>query len=538
MGDNKSAADRTPGVLIDKLEISPTAEHGLGQSGLTVIAKGQQHLTALPVPEPRLAAAPDESLPGSRRGSVGPAPRAREAAPPATTPRAIPERWLREGSRPLLMAVDGIALVGAGILLRYPTLETLAFSILVLSFFHVAGLHRSRLNLSVLDDTPRLVGGVLAACGLTALGGTFLGWGGIGSKSLERELPVFAAMAIGLVLVGRTTSYGLIRQLRRHGFIAHRTLVLGAGRIGAQVATDLKSHAEYGLRPIGLLDADPMLPSRVDLPVLGGHGELADVLVDHDVRTVVIAFTSLPESAMVDVIRTCDRMHCEIFIVPRLFELLHVSHDMETLWGTPLVRLRRASYRTRSWQLKRFVDVLFSAVALLVLSPLLALITLAVRLDGGPGVLFKQKRVGVDGRQFTLLKFRSLKPVDDHESATNWNIAHDGRLGRVGRLLRRSSLDELPQLLNILRGDMSVVGPRPERPHFVEQFREGFPRYMARHRVPCGLTGWAQIHGLRGDTSIEDRARFDNYYIENWSPWLDLKIVLWTARSVVSGAGG
>jgi exopolysaccharide biosynthesis polyprenyl glycosylphosphotransferase len=228
----------------------------------------------------------------------------------------------------------------------------------------------------------------------------------------------------------------------------------------------------------------------------------------------------------------------EIFFVPRLFELHHTSREMDQVWGVPLVRLRRAAFRSLSWRLKRAFDVLSSGIALLLLAPLLAVLALAVRLEGGRGVLFRQERVGMDGRAFELLKFRSLKPADDSESATMWNIKHDDRLGPVGRFIRATSLDELPQLWNILRGDMTVVGPRPERPVFVEAFASSFPRYTARHRVPAGLTGWAQIHGLRGDTSIEDRARFDNYYIENWSLWTDLKIILRTVSAVLRRAGG
>jgi len=167
----------------------------------------------------------------------------------------------------------------------------------------------------------------------------------------------------------------------------------------------------------------------------------------------------------------------------------------------------------------------------------MALCALAVRWEGGPGVLFRQDRVGVDGRQITVLKFRSLRPVSDDESATRWSIADDARLGPVGRLLRSTSLDELPQLWNVITGAMSLVGPRPERPHFVEQFGARVPRYMARHRVPAGLTGWAQVHGLRGDTSIEHRAGFDNYYIENWSLWGDIKIMLRTLQQVLPGRG-
>jgi exopolysaccharide biosynthesis polyprenyl glycosylphosphotransferase len=271
--------------------------------------------------------------------------------------------------------------------------------------------------------------------------------------------------------------------------------------------------------------------------VLGGPSSLSVVLEQCAVRNVVVAFSSMKESDMVSIIRTCDRHECELFVVPRLFELHQVDGEMDNAWGMPLVRLRRAAYRSRAWRVKRLVDVVVSGAMLLFLAPLLTLLALAVRLDGGPGVLFRQIRVGVDGHTFHVLKFRSLRPADETESATTWNVSQDSRMSWVGRLLRKTSLDELPQLWNVLRGDMSLVGPRPERPHFVDQFRSAYPSYEARHRVPCGLTGWAQVHGLRGDTSIADRARFDNYYIQNWSLWLDMKIMLLTVAAVVRGTG-
>jgi len=214
------------------------------------------------------------------------------------------------------------------------------------------------------------------------------------------------------------------------------------------------------------------------------------------------------------------------------------TRDTDLLRGIPLVRVRRAPFRTPTWRVKRAFDVVCSALALVVLMPVMAMCAVAVRIEGGPGILFRQERVGLDGRAFDVLKFRSLKPSTETESGTMWNIAHDDRLGPCGKFLRQTSLDELPQLWNILRGDMSIVGPRPERPHFVAEFSSLIPRYTYRHRVPCGLTGWAQVNGLRGDTSIEDRARFDNFYIENWSLWLDVKIILRTVGQVVTRAGG
>jgi exopolysaccharide biosynthesis polyprenyl glycosylphosphotransferase len=457
-------------------------------------------------------------------------------------------RLARYGVPPLLVGLDMLAvfvgvfgvewvsdeIVGSDT----PARKIAFFGLVLLVLFWVAGLYRSRLSLSVLDDLPLMAGRWLSAAALSVLAQIL--W----AKAIWQDYIVdwqflWGAVTTGiLAIVFRVAGYAGVRWLRSQRLVAHRTLILGAGRVGEQIGDILRAHPEYGLHPIGYLDADPRISeSSSGLPVLGGPASLTSVLTENRVRNVVVAFSSMKESEMVSVIRTCDRYKTELFVVPRLFELHQVDGGMDNAWGLPLVRLRRAAYRSWAWHVKRFTDVVFSGGSLLLLSPLLLVLAVAVRLDGGPGVLFRQERVGVDGRTFDVLKFRSLRPVDESESATMWNVSHDSRLSSVGRFLRKTSLDELPQLYNILRGDMSLVGPRPERPHFVDQFRNAYPSYAARHRVPCGLTGWAQVHGLRGDTSIADRARFDNYYIQNWSLWLDAKILLRTVSAVVKGAG-
>ena len=191
-----------------------------------------------------------------------------------------------------------------------------------------------------------------------------------------------------------------------------------------------------------------------------------------------------------------------------------------------------------SWRFKRAFDLVVASLALVLLFPLLVACAIAVRVEGGKGFIFRQVRIGKDGEPFELLKFRSMRPEVPGSGDVTWNIKDNPRVGPVGRVLRKTSLDELPQLWNIIRGDMTIVGPRPERPYFVEQFSADFPRYPHRHRVPVGLTGLAQVSGLRGDTSIEDRARYDNFYIESWSFWLDLKVLVRTVREVVRGGGG
>jgi exopolysaccharide biosynthesis polyprenyl glycosylphosphotransferase len=212
----------------------------------------------------------------------------------------------------------------------------------------------------------------------------------------------------------------------------------------------------------------------------------------------------------------------------------HVQTGMaDHIGSVSIMRTRNANLRGPARLIKRGFDITVAVVALVLLSPILLTAAVAVRIEGGPGVIFRQVRVGRDGKHFEVLKFRSMRPANELESQTQWCVATDNRVGPVGRFLRQTSIDELPQLWNIFRGDMTVVGPRPERPHFVEQFSSQIDRYSYRHRVQVGLTGFAQVSGLRGDTSIADRARYDNFYIENWSLWLDIKIILRTFREVI-----
>lgn len=448
---------------------------------------------------------------------------------------SIPIRLLGQGIWPVVIASDILSLFAAKILLGQLSPRSIVTFSICVCIFALAGLYRSRLTLSALDDLPRVALALLGTVGLSTIALSLLNQPS--DQEHQESLLLFAVLTVIIVTLLRSFAYATIRYLRRHG-IAHRTVVVGAGLVGQSVARLIGDHPEYGLAPLGFVDSDPLSQlGDYEFPILGKTAELPEVLRLTGIRTVIIAFSTAPEELMIDVIRQCDRMNCEIFVLPRLFEVHHVSTDMDYIWGVPLTRLRRGAYRASTWRVKRLLDATASGIALLLLAPVFAVIALAVRIEGGPGVLFKQVRVGVDGSHFELLKFRSLRPVDETESATNWNISHDHRLGPVGRLLRKSSLDELPQLLNILRGDMSIVGPRPERPHFVDQFRQTYPRYWARHRVPCGLTGWAQVHGLRGDTSIADRARFDNYYVENWSIWLDVKIIIRTLGAVFTRAG-
>jgi exopolysaccharide biosynthesis polyprenyl glycosylphosphotransferase len=236
-------------------------------------------------------------------------------------------------------------------------------------------------------------------------------------------------------------------------------------------------------------------------------------------------------------VRTPAARRCDLLVVPRMHHFAMQTGLGDHIGSIPVYRVRAPNLGAPARIVKRAFDVVLAVPALLLVAPLIGLCALAVRMEGGSGVLFRQSRVGRDGMVFECLKLRSMRPATEADSATTWSIAADNRVGPVGRFLRRTSLDELPQLWNVLRGDMTLVGPRPERPHFVDRFSAQYERYAHRHRMQAGLTGLAQVSGLRGDTSIADRARFDNYYIEHWSLWLDIKIIIRTFAEVLFARG-
>jgi exopolysaccharide biosynthesis polyprenyl glycosylphosphotransferase len=256
------------------------------------------------------------------------------------------------------------------------------------------------------------------------------------------------------------------------------------------------------------------------------------VLSEEQIDRVIVAFGVTRESDMVDVFRACEDASVEIHVLPRFFELATAmnSRNVDDVWGYPLLRLRRSLLRRNARIVKRVFDAAVAAFALLVVSPLYAVIAAVVKLTSPGPVHFRQQRVGERGVIVDVLKFRSMRV--NSRSDVEWNPTNDS-VTKIGRILRLTGLDELPQLWNILKGDMSLVGPRPERPFFVEQFKVDVPRYDDRHRVPVGLTGLAQVHGLRGDTSIDERARLDNQYIENWSLWRDVVILFQTFTAVI-----
>ena len=446
------------------------------------------------------------------------------APPPAPAPDFGPAPKVRHGVWSLRAVVDAGALV-AGVAAVGPSVGGLAYALLGLVALVVAGAYRRQLALSVLDEVGRL---------LQCLAGPVVVLGALSPiVGLPQGLPLQAAVTAAALVLGRSVAYAVVRRARRLGRVGDRTVVVGAGAVGLEILRLLDAHPEYGLRPIGVVDD---VRDEPGLPLLGALGDLQDVIERHQVRRLIVAFGPTGEQELVEVLRQVSSLDVDLHVVPRFFELGLVpgGPGVEHLWGIPVYQVRRAALRAAAWRCKRVIDVAVASAAIVVTSPVMGAAALAVRLTSPGPVLFRQRRTGQNGREIDVLKFRTLRVNDDAD--ITWSVEDDPRQTAVGKWLRRLSLDELPQLWNVLRGDMSIVGPRPERPFYVSRFRSTVAGYDRRHRLPVGLTGLAQVHGLRGDTSIAERARFDNFYIEHWSPWLDVRIMLRTVATVVRDA--
>lgn len=425
-------------------------------------------------------------------------------------------------------AVDFLMLISP-LLWRPPqTLTVLTLAILGTLLMTGGARYVAPLHLSVMDDLPGIVTRLLAAVAAVAAVVLHL--------HAKPQVLVFletACQAVALVIVGRVLTTRLIAWGRQAGIAQHPTVLIGGGQVAKELATTLMEHREYGLLPVGFLDESGTGAAADVLPRMGQLSELDVALITAGADTILIADGEFDERTLIDAVRSKTALTAELLVVPRLHHFHTLTGTADHIGSIPIMRIRNPNLRGPARIVKRVFDVLAAGASLILLCPILAAAALAVRVEGGPGVIFRQTRVGRDGNQFELLKFRSMRPENDIESQTQWNVSHDNRIGPVGKFLRRTSIDELPQLWNILRGDMTVVGPRPERPHFVEQFSTQYDRYIHRHRVQVGLTGFAQVSGLKGDTSIADRCRYDNFYIENWSLWLDIKIIIRTFRAVV-----
>ena len=394
-----------------------------------------------------------------------------------------------------------------------------------------------RLDASILDTVLHVLGAASLSAMLMVATGSILG--GAHPVGLALRLWLFAAVYLS---VARVVLASVRTQARRNQALATPTLIVGAGMVGEHLANRLNADRRYGLRLVGFLDADPMAYSLAgSVPVLGGPDSLAEAIRHTGARRVILAFSSEPDHVLVEKVRECEELGVEVSLVPRMFEAINERAILDHLGGLPLITLRPTDPRGSQFAVKHALDRCFAMIALVALAPVMGAIAVAVRLSSPGPVLFRQRRVGRDGRVFDVLKFRTMRePAAAHpddfvlpDGCAPGGIEGEDRRTSVGRWLRSTSLDEVPQLLNVLRGEMSIVGPRPERPEFAARFGAEVDRYDDRLRVKSGITGWAQVNGLRGQTSIADRVEWDNHYIRNWSLGFDFKIMILTVAEVL-----
>jgi exopolysaccharide biosynthesis polyprenyl glycosylphosphotransferase len=343
-------------------------------------------------------------------------------------------------------------------------------------------------------------------------------------------LAIFALCEVALVLFGRSLLRSVVERRHREGKDLDRVIIAGNGDLARAVAERIAAHQEIGVRIVGYLEHDQKEGEIVSIPRLGTIDEVSEALRDHAVSHVYVAMPQTSGAAIMQLLDRLMRDCASIHVVPDLLQFMVLRSRVEDIDGLPTINLSDTPIEGWGRLVKRCFDVCMAAAAILVLSPLLLLMALLIFLEDRGPVFYRQVRMGLDGTPFEILKFRSMKQNAETATGAVWADRDDPRRTRIGAFLRAWSLDEMPQLWNVLKGEMSIVGPRPERPHFVEQFRAEFPHYMLRHKVRAGMTGWAQVHGWRGNTSVRKRIEHDLYYIENWSLMLDLKIVLMTLR--------
>ncbi len=361
---------------------------------------------------------------------------------------------------------------------------------------------------------------------------------GVGSFYARGELSrtvilIFLVLASTALATSRIIARLTLRALRKRGLNLRHVLVVGTGEPARMLLRKVRAHADFGLQVHGFVATDAADVGRTHggTPVLGAVSDLPRLVKELNPEIIYIALERREWEAEAEALSLLADSTVAVRLVPDLTQAFRLNPSVEDFDGLPVVLVTESPEQGWNAVIKRVFDLVCSGFGLIVLSPLLLLTAILVRLDSPGPVFYAQERVGMNGRRFRMYKFRSMR-VDAEAHGPGWTVKDDPRRTALGTTLRRLSIDELPQLWNVFAGDMSLVGPRPEQPHFVEEFRGSIPRYMLRHHVKAGLTGWAQVNGLRGDTPLEDRIRYDLYYVQNWSLWFDLRILFLTVLRV------
>ncbi len=388
--------------------------------------------------------------------------------------------------------------------------------------FRNMGLYRQRRVLPILAEVFDIVkASVLASLILVTV--TYF------VKKAEFSRLVFAYfwfISVALVSLERLVLRELLRHFRRKGYNTRRVLVVGAGDLGGMVVRKIRENPWTGLEVVGFLDDNKPVGETVEgKKVLGGVRSVKRVIEENDIDQVFIALPVRAYGRLMYVVESLQDELVTIRVVPDIYQAITLNAGVEDFEGLPLINLTESPMYGWSTIVKRTMDIVFASLAILITAPVMIVIAIAIKLTSPGPVFYRQERMGLDGKTFDMLKFRSMRVDAEKQTGAVWAKENDPRRTRLGTFLRKTSLDELPQFFNVLKGDMSIVGPRPERPVFIKEFKKRIPKYMLRHKVKAGITGWAQVNGWRGNTSLEKRIECDLYYIEHWSLWFDIKIM-------------
>ncbi len=409
-----------------------------------------------------------------------------------------------------------------------------------LVIFYLQGFYKSRLKRTKLDDFFFISLNALLTILVVSAVMSYLYSYSQGPAPLFRVsfkishgfLAVYFVTVIFMISFLRNQIYFFMKRRYARGFNLQHVLVLGAGEMGRAVAQKISQYKDLGFVLKGFLDDDKAVGEKVDIDggveVLGRIGDLGTILEKGEVSEVFVALDLNNYAKILETIKVANKYVVNIRLIPDLFQLLTLKANVQDLDGFPVISIDDVSLKGIASAIKRGSDLLVATLGLVIFSPLLLIVAILVKLTSKGPVFYKQERMGLDGRKFSMIKFRTMICDAERETGPVMCQAGDPRITRVGRFLRRFSIDEIPQLINVFKGEMSLIGPRPERPEFVREFADKIPNYMLRHKVKSGITGWAQVHGLRQDTSIEKRIEYDLYYMQNWSLALDLKIIWMT----------
>lgn len=417
------------------------------------------------------------------------------------------------------------------------------FLVTHLLIFYFQGFYRTRLQRAKIDDFLAICLNAILTIAIDVFGiMSYLYSYSQGPRPLFRVtfkishgfLAVYFIVVIFMITFLRNQIYFSMKRRYARGLNLQNVLVVGAGEMGRAVAQKILVYKDLGFRLKGFLDDDRPVGDKVDVDgsaeVLGRLEDLGPILEKGDISEVFVALDLNNYGKILDTIKVTNRYVVNVRLIPDVFQLLTLKANIQDLDGFPVISIDDVALRGGKSVIKRVIDVIVSSLGLVILSPVFLLVAVLIKLTSRGPVFYRQERMGLDGRRFRMIKFRTMVCDAEEESGPVMSRAGDPRTTKVGRLLRKLSLDEFPQLINVLKGEMSLIGPRPERPEFVKEFAGQIPNYMLRHKVKCGITGWAQVHGLRQDTPIDKRIEYDFYYIQNWSLGLDLKIIWMTLR--------